>query len=69
MNRNRKKTPYFTYARFNGTCAETGAAIRKGDKVAYYPDSRKVFANNSKQADELRGLEFSAAHGMADANH
>ncbi|MGY4831839.1 hypothetical protein ACVNIS_24915 (plasmid) [Sphaerotilaceae bacterium SBD11-9] len=65
----KNKTPYFTYARFNSTCAETGAAIRKGDKVAYYPESHKVYANNSKQADELRSLEFSASYGMGDANY
>lgn len=65
----RNTAPYFTTARFPGTCAETGKAIKKGDRVAYYPATRKVFAEDSKQADELRGLQFSQAHGLADANY
>jgi hypothetical protein len=64
----RSTTPYTTYARFNGTCAETGQAIKKGDKIVYEPGSRKVYANHSKRADEVRALEFAAAHNMADAN-
>lgn len=69
MRRSSNRSPYFTYARFNGTCAETGQPIRKGEKVAYYPATGKVFANNSRQADELRGLEFAASNGMADAGY
>lgn len=69
MRRRSNRPPYFTSARFEGTCAETGQPIRKGDRVAYYPATGKVFSDNSKQADELRGQEFAAAHGMADAGY
>lgn len=66
---NRNRSPYTTHAKFNGTCAETGQAIKKGDKIVYEPSSGKVYANNSKRADEVRGLEFAASYGMADANY
>jgi hypothetical protein len=69
MRRSRIRPPYFTSARFDGLCAETGQAIRKGDRVAYYPSTGKVFADSSKQADELRGQQFATAHGMADAGY
>ncbi len=65
----RNTAPYFTAARFAGACAETGKAIKKGDRVAYYPATRQVFADDSKQADELRGQQFAQAHNMADANY
>ena len=61
--------PYFTAARFPGTCAESGNPIKKGDRVAYYPATRRVFADDSMQADELRGQQFAQAHNMADANY
>ncbi len=64
MNKNR--SPYYTQARYDGKCAETGAPIKKGDRIAYYPATKQVF---SKQADDLRGQEFSRSWSMADADY
>jgi len=61
------RAPYFTSARFDSTCPETGRPIRKGDPIAYYPASRKAFHAESNQAAELRGLQFASSCGMADA--
>lgn len=66
--RSRNRDPYTCYARFNGTCAETGNVIRKGDKIVYEPATGNVYVNNSKRADEVRAMEFAAANNMADAN-
>lgn len=60
--------PYFTIARFDSVCPETGMAIKRGERVAYYPSARKAYHDTSKQADELRGLQFADNCGMADAN-
>lgn len=64
MNKNR--SPYYTQARYDGKCAETGAPIKKGDRIAYYPATKQVF---SKQADDLCGQEFSRSWSMADADY
>ena len=64
----RNNNPYFTVARFDSVCAETGRKITKGERIAYYPRDKKAFCDESKQAGELRGQEFSSAYGMADAN-
>lgn len=67
MPRFRNQAPYFTTARFVSTCAETGRKIAKGEAIAYYPATRSVYCAESKQAAELRGLQFSSAFGLADA--
>lgn len=64
-----RKTPYFTSARFNSVCPETGKAIGIGDQIAYFPDTRKAYHDQSEHASIVRGLEFSAAFNMADANY
>ena len=51
-----RKEPYFTAARFNSTCPETGLVIAIGQRIAYYPAMRKAYHDNSKHADELRAL-------------
>jgi hypothetical protein len=63
------KSPYFTNARFNSTCSETGLVIAIGQRIAYFPATRKAYHENSKHADELRALEFSRAFNMADSNY
>lgn len=63
-----KNDPYFTSARFNSVCPETGKEIKKGDRIAYYPRDRKAFHESSKSADNIRNLEFNSSYGMADAN-
>jgi len=65
----RTKTPYFTTARFNSVCPETGKAIGIGDRIAYFPATRKAYHEISASADRVRALEFSACYGMADANY
>jgi hypothetical protein len=50
-------------------CAETNRLIDKGNTVAYYPDTKKYYANNSVQAGELRDLHFAASMAMADADY
>ena len=60
---------YFTQARYDGKSAETGAPIKKGDRIAYYPATKQVFSEQSNQADELRSQEFSRSWSMADADY
>ena len=60
--------PRIITARFDSTCPETGRTIKRGDKIAYYPRNRTAYHIESKSADSVRGLEFSEAYGMADAN-
>lgn len=69
FKRNINARPYFTTARFPSTCPETGKGIKKGDEIAYYPSSKKAYHSDSQSADCLRGVEFSQAHAMADANY
>lgn len=59
--------PYFTTARFNSICAETGNIINKGDTICIW--NKKAYSDNSKHADELRGKQFNEAYCMADANY
>lgn len=63
-----KNDPYFTKARFDSVCPETGKPIKKGDEIAYYPRDRKAYHVGSKKAENVRNLEFNSAYGMADAN-
>jgi len=65
----RSKSPYFTIARFPSTCPETGKPINTGDRIAYFPAIKKAYHETSPSADQVRGLEFSNAYGMADANY
>ena len=60
---------YFTKARYDGKCAETGAPIKKGDRIAYYPATTQVFSEQSEQAAALRGQEFARAWNIADAGY
>jgi hypothetical protein len=65
----RSKPPYFTTARFPSTCPETGKPINTGDRIAYFPAIKKAYHETSPAADQVRGLEFSLAFNMADANY
>jgi hypothetical protein len=65
----RNSSPYFTTARFPSTCPETGKQIHKGDPIAYYPQSRQAFHADSKNAENVRALEFSRAWNMADSDY
>ena len=68
MRRYRNASPYFTTARFESTCPDTGKKIKVGDEIAYYPATKKAYHSESRQAADLRGVEFAGAYGMADAN-
>ena len=63
-----KNDPYFTTARFNSVCPETGKAIRKGDDIAYFPYNRKAYHVDSRSAEQVRGMQFSSNSGMMDAD-
>lgn len=63
-----KNDPYFTTARFDSVCAETGQPIRRGQEIAYFPRERKAYSADSKAAEQVRGLQFAATFNMADAN-
>jgi hypothetical protein len=64
----RKNGPYFTKARFDSICPETGKQIKKGDEIACYPRTKEAFHSDSKAAEELRSMQGSRAFGLADAN-
>ncbi|MCC6271735.1 MAG: hypothetical protein IT190_10690 [Microbacteriaceae bacterium] len=67
--RHRYNPPRFIIARFDSRCPQTGKPIKRGDTIAWYPSSRTAYHVESKAADELRGMDFAAAWGMADANY
>lgn len=67
--RHRYNPPRFIIARFDSTCPQTGKKIRRGDECAWYPSARVAYHMDSKAASELRGQDFAAAWGMADANY
>ena len=50
--------PRFLTARYAGVCAETGAAIKVGDKVLYHPEGPKVYCANSKTYTDFASAEF-----------
>jgi hypothetical protein len=60
--------PYFTKARFDSICSETGKKIKKGDEIAYYPRHKKAFHVDSRAAEDLRGMQASKSLGLADAD-
>jgi hypothetical protein len=61
-------SPYFTRARFDSICPETGKQIKKGDEIAYYPKHKKAYHPDSKAASGLRSLQATQALGLADAD-
>jgi len=63
-----RNDPYFTQARFNSRCPETGLPLKKGDEIAYFPRLRKAFHSSSKSADQVRAMNFAQAFNMLDAN-
>lgn len=48
----RNLDPHYLNARFTGTCAETGQAIKKGERCLYQPADKKVFKADSNRARE-----------------
>ena len=39
------RDPYWTTARYGGTCAKCGAEIRCGQQIFYYPNGRRVLCS------------------------
>lgn len=68
QNRRRLQAPYFTKARFDGICAETGQLIHRGDAILYNPTTKQVFCDSSQQACDKRAMDFAQSFDMADAN-
>ena len=52
--------PYWTAARFGGTCAKCGAAIRRGQPIFYYPNGRKVYCD-AEACGQAASADFHAA--------
>lgn len=69
--RNQNYVPFFAPCKYPATCPETGRAIAKGERAAFYRINGKWIAyhEESKQASELRGIQFSESWGMMDANY
>ena len=44
--RSYRKDPYWTTARFVSKCRTCGRAIRKGERIYYYPAGRVVLCDN-----------------------
>jgi hypothetical protein len=53
-----RNDPRTITAKFDSTCAETGAVIRKGDTCVYYPSNRKVYHVDSNTAAQFRSESF-----------
>ena len=62
------KDAYFTKARFDSICPETGKKIKKGDTIAYFPYAKKAYHENSKNADIVRNNQFNKVFCMGDAH-
>jgi hypothetical protein len=61
--------PYFTTAKFDSVCAETGKPIKKGESIAYYPADKKAYCETSQTAKDLRGQMFADNCGLGDAGY
>jgi hypothetical protein len=61
--------PCFITARRAGICPETGKVINPGDRIAWFPSSKRAYHENSQAAGQVRGLEFAEAYNMPDANY
>lgn len=64
----RTESPRRITVKYAAKCAETGRDLPKGSTAIYYPSARKLYCEESRQAEEFREMEFSRAWGMADAD-
>ena len=69
MRNHRYTDPEFMVSRYAGKCPETGKTWAKGETIAWFPASRTAYHKDSKAAEQIRGREFAAAYGMADAEY
>ena len=67
--RRRDATPYFTTAVFRSICPESGKTIKRGDPIAYFPATRRAYADGTKAAQQVRGLDFARSFAMPDADY
>ena len=63
------KNPSFIVAKFNGVCPETGLPIKKGDTIVYFPKEKIAYHATSKNAEMVRGADFSKTWGMMDKDY
>lgn len=54
-----KLDPCEITARFPSTCAESGKPIKKGERILYYPNGKKVFliGHAPKQEADFRSFQ------------
>lgn len=71
MRRSHNYVPFIAAAKFPATCPETGRAIARGETAAFYRINGKwtAFHVESKNAENVRALEFSRAYCMADSDY
>jgi len=62
------RDPFFLIAKFSSVCPETGKTIRAGERIAYFPATRRAYHTDSNAANELHGQLFAKSWNMADAN-
>lgn len=62
------KDPYYTNAKFDSVCHETGKAIKKGERCLYYPIGRAVYHLESNQARLWADQQQADNFGLLDAN-
>lgn len=62
-NRRGGGDPYWTTAKYLGQCAKTGAPIKVGDRIFYYPSLRKAFGGEAAEAAarDFESLKFDEA--------
>jgi hypothetical protein len=59
----RNMDPRVITVKYDGKCAETGKALKKGEQAVYYPHGRTMYALDSKQAGEFRAWKEDLAMG------
>jgi len=59
-----KNDPYFTKAKYNSVCPETGLKINKGDEIVYYPTAKKAYHISGKNAENCRLMQINDSWGI-----
>jgi len=58
-----RNDPRILVARFDSKCAESGRTIKKGTECLYYPDSKKVYLLDTKEAQNFREWQADLSMG------
>ena len=59
-----KNDPRLMTAKFNSTCPKCKLAIRKGDRITYWPSERKAYHPDCCAADYSRFLDSARDEAM-----